>query len=141
MVLLSAHHVQNELITSTIMGEQNPEKMTKLVIQKENCRESHSSNTFEDLNLIVFVDMQDMQFLGMLLYCTQFEIYLVSEVDIGSMVDQFPDNPHISHLGCHHEGRLLRLLRSNRQIIVLDATSMYTDTKDDILMSSYPLDW
>ena len=71
MVLLSAHHVQNEPITSTIMGEQNPEKMTKLVIQKENCRESHSSNTFEDLNLIVFVDMQDMQdmqFLGMLLY-------------------------------------------------------------------------
>ena len=68
MALLSAHQVRNELITSTIMGEQNPEKLTMLVIQKENCRESHSSNTFEDLNLIVFVDMQDMQFLGMLLY-------------------------------------------------------------------------
>ena len=67
-MLLSAHHVQNELITSTIMGGQNPAKWTKLVIQKENCRESHNSNTFEDLNLIVFVDMQDMQFLGMLLY-------------------------------------------------------------------------
>ena len=71
MVLLSAHQVQNDMITSTIMGEQNPEKLTMLVIQKENCRESHSSNTFEDLNLVVFVDMQDMQdmqFLGMLLY-------------------------------------------------------------------------
>ena len=26
------------------------------------------------------------------------------------MLDQLPDNPHISLLGCHHEGRLLGVL-------------------------------
>ena len=40
-------------------------------------------------------------------------IHLVGEVDTGSMLDQFPDNPHIPHFGRHHETRLLRLLRSN----------------------------
>ena len=38
--------------------------------------------------------------------------YLVGEVHIGSMVDQLPDNPHISLLGCPHDGCLLRLLGS-----------------------------
>ena len=37
--------------------------------------------------------------------------YLVGKVHTGSMVDQFPDNPHISRLGCFHKSRL-RLLKS-----------------------------
>ena len=36
--------------------------------------------------------------------------YLVSEVDTGSMADQFPDDPHISILGCHYESCILRVL-------------------------------
>ena len=39
--------------------------------------------------------------------------YLVGEVDIGSMVDQFFKNSHISFLGYDHEGCLLRALESN----------------------------
>ena len=40
-------------------------------------------------------------------------IHLVGEVDTGFMLDQFSDNPHISLLGRHHEGCLLRVLGSN----------------------------
>ena len=34
-------------------------------------------------------------------------IYLVGEVDTGSMSDQLPDNPHTTLLSRHHEGSLL----------------------------------
>ena len=44
--------------------------------------------------------------------CTYYEMkYLVGKVHTGSMVDQFPDNPHISRLGCFHKS-CLRLLKS-----------------------------
>ena len=39
-------------------------------------------------------------------------IYLICNVHTGSMLDQFPDNPHISIAGCYHEGCLLKVLKS-----------------------------
>lgn len=40
-------------------------------------------------------------------------IYLVSKVHICFMLDQFPDNPHISFFDRHHESCLLRVLELN----------------------------
>ena len=39
--------------------------------------------------------------------------HLIGEVHVCSMVDQFPDNPHISLLGRHHESCLPRVLGSS----------------------------
>ena len=45
-------------------------------------------------------------------------IHLVGKFHIGSMVDQFSDNPHISLLGCHHQSCLLRDLEWSTQYAV-----------------------
>ena len=60
-------------------------------------------------------------------------IHLVGEVDIGSMVDQLPDNLHISLLGRPHEGSLLSALEidnrnTNHQLATSDI--LYKETRN-----------
>ena len=66
------------------------------------------------------VDTQspDLLLYGIQLTLNQSLIHLVGEVPAGSMVDQFPDNPHISLLGCHHKSCLLSVLESNQQYTI-----------------------
>ena len=69
------------------------------------------------MKLINSVDIQSWDLCASLpakLHCTQQNlIYLVGEVDNGSMPDQLPDNLQISLLGCCHERCLLRVLEGN----------------------------
>ena len=64
------------------------------IVEREMSRESHNSNTCEDINLIILVDMQSLDPLLFAVFLPNSSthslkrrfIYLVGEVDIGSML-------------------------------------------------------